>query len=308
MSDSSVSALASPFRHALVIFNPIAGHRRRRRLEAMLDTLSALGCRYDLHLTDRRGDAETAAQTAAAYGYDLIIVAGGDGTLNEAANGLAAASKAANGERPVPLALVPLGTANVAAAEIGLSYHPEAFARMVARGRRKIVRLGQIDERYFVLMASAGLDAVVVRSVDLTLKRRTGRFAYGLEALRQALSYRFPELTVTIDGTPYKARMAVACRARHYGGAFELAPAADLSDDRLHVVMMQRGGLLAMVRYGWALATGRLAQLPDVEVVSGSAVSIDGLAGVPVQADGDLVGQVPLDIVVSDRTIDLLVP
>lgn len=302
MSDFPIPSSTGPFRRALVIYNPVAGRRRRRRLEAVLDRLPIIGCRYDLRRTERRGDAEAAARTAAENGYDLVIVAGGDGTLNEAANGLARA------ENAPPLALLPLGTANVTAAEIGLSTNPEAFSRMLARGWRKTIRLGWSGERYFILMASAGLDAVVVRGIDLTLKRRMGRIAYAVEALRQALSYDFPELTVTIDGTSYAARMVIACRARHYGGAFELAPGADLGGNLLHVVLLRRGGLAAMLRYGWALANGRLALLPDVDVVSGETVTLDSPFGAPVQVDGDLVGEAPLTLTVSDRTLELVVP
>ncbi|MBF0095326.1 MAG: YegS/Rv2252/BmrU family lipid kinase [Alphaproteobacteria bacterium] len=287
------------FRRALVIFNPTAGSRHRRRLDA---ALGGIGCPYELKLTERRGDAEEAARTAAEQGYDLVVVGGGDGTINEVANGLAAGAGAP------PLAVIPLGSANVTAAEIGLSHLPEALSRLLARGRRKTVRLGWTGERYFVLMASVGLDAEVVRGLDPALKRRIGRTAYLFEALRRVLRYDFPEFSVVIDGIPHRARMAVVCRARHYGGPFELAPAADMGDERLHVALLRRGGLLAMLRYGLSLAGGRLSRLADVEMVSGTVVSIDGPAGAPVQADGDLIGETPIEITVSRRTIDLMVP
>lgn len=302
MNDAQVPSDFGGFKNALVIYNPTAGGRRRRRLEAVIDGLSELGCAHHLLRTSRRGDAEDAARYAAENGFDLIVVAGGDGTVNEAANGLADAVA------QVPLALVPLGTANVLAAEIGLAASPKAVLAMLASGRRRRIRLGQTCGRYFVLMASAGVDAVVVRGVNLAFKRRAGKLAYAVEALRQGLAYDFPEFRVTIDGTQHSARMAVACRARCYGGPFQVAPGADLGDDKLHVVLLQRGGPLALVRYGLALAAGWLWRLPDVRVVAGSAIAIQGPRGSPVQTDGDLVGVLPLTLGVSDRVIDLVVP
>lgn len=290
------------FRNALVIYNPTAGRRRQRRLEAVIAGLSALGCRHHLLRTSARGDAEDAARHAAERGFDLIVVAGGDGTVNEAANGLANASSR------IPLAVVPLGTANVLAAEIGLEATPQAILGMIANGRRRTIRLGKTYGRYFVLMASAGIDAAVVQGINLTFKRRSGKLAYLVETLRQGLSYDFPEFRVTVDGVAYPARMAVACKARCYGGPFQVAPAADLGDEKLHMVLLQRGGLWALLRYGLALATGRLWRLPDVRVVAGTAISIDGPRGSPVQADGDLVGALPLQVAVSDRVIELVVP
>jgi diacylglycerol kinase (ATP) len=302
MIDAPPSATSSPFRYALVVYNPTAGARRRRRVEAMLDGLAKLGCRTKLLRTGGRGDAENAARQAGANGFDLIIAAGGDGTVNEIANGLAAS------EAAVPLAVLPLGTANVLAAEIGLDASPEAVLAMIAKGRRRTIRLGVADGRHFVLMASAGLDSAVVQGVNLELKRHTGQFAYGFEAIRRALSYPFPELTATIDGTEYKARMVVVCKARCYGGPFQAAPRADLSDGLLQVVLLERPGLGALLRYGLALATGRLPFLPDVRIVAAERLKLSGPLSAPLQADGDLFGTLPAEIAVSDRTLELVVP
>ncbi|MBF0563187.1 MAG: diacylglycerol kinase family lipid kinase [Alphaproteobacteria bacterium] len=291
----------SRFRRALVVFNPVAG-TQRQRLQVVLNGLASLECGHELLRTSQRGDAEQAGRTAYAKGFDLIIAAGGDGTINEIVNGLSAA------ETKVPLAFLPLGTANVLAAEIGLKATPPAVLAMIAQGRRRTIRLGLAGGRHFVLMASAGLDAAVVRGVDLGLKRRTGQLAYAIEALRQAFSYPFPELIATIDGTPHAGRMVVACRARCYGGGFQVALGADLTDEWLQVVILKKGGRAALLRYGAALVTGRLQTLPDVAVVPARSLTLDGPLGAPLQADGDLAGALPIHIAVSDRTIELVVP
>ncbi len=290
----------APFRRALVIHNPTAGGRKRRRLDAVLTGLEKGGCHPTLYATTRRGDAEDAARDAAARGFDVVVVAGGDGTVNEAANGLAGTGT------KVPLALIPLGTANVLAAELGLSLDADTVTRTILAGKCRPVRLGRAGGRHFVLMASCGVDAAVVHGVSLAMKRHAGRLAYGWEALRQGLAYGFPEITVTIDNAAYRARMAVACKSRCYGGPFTVAPQADLGDEWLHVVLLKKGGLAAVLRYGAAMALGRLDTLADVQVVRGARVTLGG--DVPIQADGDALGTAPLELSVSPHTIQLVAP
>jgi len=301
MSHVPHSSASGRFRRPLIVFNPAAGGEGRR-IEAVVNGLVRLGCRPEVMRTCRRGDAELAGRNAAGLGFDLIVAAGGDGTVNEVANGLSSALLQA------PLAFLPLGTANVLAAEIGLKPTSRAVLDMISRGRTRAIRLGRAGDRHFVLMASAGLDAVVVRGVDLAFKRRAGQLAYGIEALRQALDYPFPELHATIDGIPHPARMVVACRARCYGGPFQAARDADLAGDWLQVVMLKTGGLPALLRYGVALAAGGLHRLSDVSVVAARRLTVHGPLGAPLQADGDLMGALPIEIAVSDRTIELVVP
>ncbi|WP_142850441.1 diacylglycerol kinase family protein [Telmatospirillum sp. J64-1] len=302
MTTLSPAGQRPAFRHLLVVYNPTAGARRQRRLQLFLEELARAGCRYELFATTQRGDAETAASTAGDRGFDLIVAAGGDGTLNEVVNGLAMA------RRKLPVAFMPLGTANVLAAEIRLSCAPRKVAKAVLEGRLRTIRLGEAQGRYFVLMASVGADAAVVHGLDLDLKRRLGKLAYGLEACRRALSYGFPSLEVIVDGVPYTARMVVACKARCYGGPFRAAPDADLCGEMLHAVLLERAGAWSMLRYGLALGLGRLGRLPDVRIVPGRRIVINGPAGTPVQADGDPLGLLPVEISVSGLVVDLVVP
>ena len=290
------------FKKALIVFNPTAGRGRLRRLETVIDGLGLLGCRYDLFRTSLPGDAETAARTAVDQGFDLLVAAGGDGTVNEVANGLAAA------DSPLPVAFLPLGTANVLAAEIGLAATPRSFLAMIGGGRQRRVRLGQVDGRHFLLMASAGLDATVVRHVDLVLKRQTGQLAYAVEAVRQTLAYDFPLFGVTLDGTDYDARMVVVCKARCYGGPFQVAPRADLADPQFQVVLLSEGGVRSLVRYGFGLVTGRLPLMAGVRILPASTVRIEGPFGAPVQADGDLVGTLPIEVRMASQSITLVTP
>ena len=161
----------------LLIRNPIAGRRRRGLVDAVVRQVRAEGWTVDLVDTEAVGDARRLAETCDATRYAVIAVAGGDGTINEVVNGLAR-----RGEGGPALAIVPLGTANVLAHELGLSFKATAIAQTMVAGRALLVRPGEACNggapRCFSLMAGAGFDAKVVAGVTALLKRRFGRGAY----------------------------------------------------------------------------------------------------------------------------------
>ncbi len=309
MDDLSPTSAATPgagrtARRALVIFNPTAGWRRRRRLRATLRLLEAAGIACRVAETGKRGDAERLACEAAISTSppDLVIAAGGDGTINEVANGLRRAGTAP------PLAILPLGTANVLAAEIGLAPDPAAIAAAIVAGRRIAVPVGRANGNGFLLMAGAGFDAHVVQAVRPPVKRLLGKGAYVAETLRQLTRFGFPRYRVTIDGVPHEAASVVVARGRFYGGRHLAAPAARLDADGFQVCLFDSGGRLSVLRYGAALITGRLPRAAGYRIVSGRRVAIAGPPGDPVQLDGDVVTRLPVDIDLAARRIDLVIP
>ena len=289
-----------------VIFNPIAGSpKRRRALAQALRTLRRAGCRVKLRATNAAGDAAHSAATIAKAGtFDAILVAGGDGTLSEAAHGLATVDAV---HLPA-LGFLPLGTANVMAHEIGLSTDPAKAAAVAVRLRTIEVPLARANDRHFLLMAGAGFDAHVVRNVKSSVKKRWGKLAYVAEMLRQLGRFPFGRYRVTIDGVAHDAASVVAARGRRYGGRFVLAPAADLRTPVLQVCLFRKGGRSGALLYAAALGLGLLPRVPGFEIVAGRRVTVDGIDGEPVQADGDSVASLPLEIAMTDRTIRLIVP
>ncbi len=287
-------------RRLLIIFNPTAGGRRRQRFDAVLVELRRLGCTLTVRPTGRRGDAEQIAASADLNRYDVLVVAGGDGTINEAVNGLC-------GSR-LPLAIVPLGTANVLAAEIGLETDPVAIARTIALGRPCPISVGLANGRCFLLMAGTGFDAHVVQHVDLALKRRIGKAAYWHSILRQLRAFAFPEYVVTIGDETWRAASVLVANGHYYGGRFVCAPAADLRRPSLEVCMFGRRGRISVLGYGLAMLTGRLPRLPSYRIVSAEKVHIGGPADDPVQADGDIIGHLDVSIEVLPSAIRLVYP
>ncbi len=286
----------------LVIHNPVAGRRWRRRVDRLFELLAAHGFKVRVELTARRGDARQAA--LAARDTDIIVAAGGDGTVNEIVDGLAARDP---GQDTPAIAFLPLGTANVLAWELGLPRRPDDLVRLIENGVKVMVRPGIANGRRFVLMASIGLDARAVAAVGATAKRILGGGAYVLAAVT-ALRMPPPRYNVTIDGRDFVARTVIVTRARRYGGPFSLIPDAGLGTATLHVVMMQSYGFIPALRYGYALALGRLRQLPDVTVIPGLDIVIAGPDDEPVQIDGDIIANLPLTVSLDDKAVPFLVP
>ena len=290
-------------RAILIIHNPTAGWRRRRFLDAVLAGLDAAGCAVGLRLTTARGDAEAIAAREPLEAYDVIAVAGGDGTINEVANGLV---KRDGGHLPT-LAVIPTGSANVLAHEIGLAIAPEAAVGYLTAGSPRTIHLASVNGRMFLCMASAGFDAWVVSKVGARTKRMLGKGAYGLAAAAGMASWPARVLTIDADGTRLAATTAAVQNARRYGGPFVMAPGASVLSAGVELCMVAGTGRWPLMRCAADLALGRIGDSPVVERRSARRVTITGGTG-PVQADGDLVGHLPAVIAADAARLELLFP
>ena len=246
------------------------------------------------------GDAERFAGEARLEECDRLVVAGGDGTINEALNGIA--------DPAMPLAIVPLGTANVLAHEIGLGLGARAAARAIVDGTPQRIALGRVDGRRFVMMAGIGFDAEVVARVDRRLKRVVGRLAYAIEVARNIVGDSPTAFELTIDGAAHRAYSAIIANGRHYGGPFVVAPEARLADPILQVVLFKGGRRRDIVRYIAALMAGRLSRLDDVTMVMARRVEVRDPAGAPVQGDGDTLAHLPVAIDVVPQAMTIVMP
>jgi diacylglycerol kinase (ATP) len=289
-------------RHILIIVNPAAGRARssERRLGRFVAALERQGCTVVLRRAGPSpGQVERLAGQAEP-GFDAIVAAGGDGTISAVVNGL--------GGRAVPFGLLPLGSANVLAREIRLPRAPEALASLVASGPVSPIWPGRVGERAFVMMASAGFDSEIVAALSPELKRRVGRLAFAWGFLVRLWHCPACELTVRADGVEYRAAAVVAAKGRHYAGPFVVAPGADLAEPVLELVLLDRRGRWAMLRYATALFLGRVPRLGDIAIVRARQASVAGNRALPVQADGEIVGELPITLAVADRPLLLIRP
>jgi diacylglycerol kinase family enzyme len=289
-------------RHILIIVNPAAGRARssERRLGRFVAALERQGCTVVLRRAGPSpGQVERLAGQAEP-GFDAIVAAGGDGTINAVVNGL--------GGRAVPFGVLPLGSANVLAREIRLPRTSEALASLITTGPVSPIWPGRVGERAFVMMASAGFDSEIVAALSPELKRRVGRLAFAWGFLVRLWHCPACELTVRAAGVEYRAAAMVAAKGRHYAGPFVIAPGADLAEPVLELVLLGRRGRWAMLRYATALLLGRVPRLGDIAIVRARQASVAGNRALPVQADGEIVGELPITLAVADRPLLLIRP
>ena len=249
--------------------------------------------------------ARLAVRKAADSGsYDAIVAAGGDGTIRQAAAALIGTD--------MPLGIIPVGTGNVLAHEIGLARTPAAIAQhAAARGPVAKVACAQANGEPFLLMVGAGFDARVVAALDQRLKSRLGKAAYA-GPLLGAIIRPIDTLIVTVDGRRHGATWAVIANARHYGGRFVLAPRTGILERGLEAILFKTRSRAVLFGQLMSLAAGRLepraAHGDDVEMLACSRVSIAARRPVPVQIDGDAFGTTPVEMDAGTREVRLIVP
>lgn len=285
----------------LIMANPTSGGYDRSKLNAIRSRLEAFGCTVTLHLTSRAGEIGDVCASSELTAETLVI-AGGDGSVNEALTGLQTAEHIPN------LAVIPFGTANVLALELGLPTKAKNIAETIASLNTKPLHYGLANGRPFVLMASSGFDAEVVHAVPLDLKRRLKKLAYVITALRTGFKRKATPLTISLDGgTPIHGKFAVASNARHYGGPFVICPGG-VTDPGLYMLVLEKDDPWSSIRYGLALLLGRIHKAKGASVLPFSEAVISGPKPVAAQVDGDPYGTTPLHIRPADKTIPILVP
>ncbi|MDP1962948.1 MAG: diacylglycerol kinase family protein [Reyranella sp.] len=298
-------------RAVLLILNPTAGRRRRGLVNEVVRRVRAIGWTVDLVETAAAGDAQRIAETCDAARYAVIAVAGGDGTINEVVNGLT--QRAVAGPA---LGIVPLGTANVLAHELGLGFSAAALAQTLTAGREILMQPGEASgagrTRQFSLMAGAGFDAKVVAGVSAPLKRRFGRAAYVWRSLVEARRYRPVRYAVEIDGVRHEAASVIVTHGRLYAGPYLVAPDAALSLPLLYVCLFERWGRSQTLRFGLALLLGRLPRTAGYRVIAGRDIRLSVLSDAgevrrqPVQIDGDDALTLPVSIALAAGAVRLL--
>jgi len=298
--------------NAVMIHNPLAGSGRgprARQLDAARRILARAGIQAELQATTARGEATALARRAVEQGRQLVMVCGGDGTVNEVVNGLAGSQ--------VPLAVLPAGTANVLAKELGIPWDISRAAGLVGGSTPRRIALGlavPLDSpearRYFMCVAGAGADGVMVHSLDPELKRRMGIMAYWVEGFRQLFRYTFPRFRLSTAGFETQATLVVVGRTKHYGGPFRLTTEADLFKDEFELAAYTTRSPARYLSYLPAAWLGQLRRMRDVQFTKCTWLRCEPLNHEPVyaQVDGELVGRLPIEFRIVLDALTLAVP
>lgn len=243
---------------------------------------------------------------AASAGCDLILAAGGDGTINEAVNGIAGSN--------VVFGALPSGTANVLANEIGLSNRPDQAATQLLDAVPVRIALGALDRstqprRYFVLMAGVGLDARIIYELDLDLKGKLGKLAYWHGGFLQ-FGRPVPRFHIAVNGREYWASFALITRVRNYGGDFEIARNVRLTDNDFEIVVFQNQDWPDYLRFFGAVMTNRLHSTSGVAITRATRAEVTSPEDlrIYIQTDGEAVGVLPATIVAVPNALTLLMP
>lgn len=290
-------------RRLAIIHNPISGFRNKSRFARALLALSEADCEVEILKTERPRHAEDLAKELAARNDpDLAIVAaGGDGTVAEILNGL--------DDARVPLGVIPLGTANVLARELGIGTSIQKAVETLVTATPCLVHSGRANERRFLLMVGAGYDSLAVAALNPAEKRKFGAIAYVLAGFRAIGSFGALQLRLRTESEVSSGGTIIVTNVRHYGGGFIIAPDAGLERPGFDVLILKGSGFFNAIRYGLALISGRLPHLKDVEMWQDlREMTLEADQPFPCQYDGDGGLLTPVHITFKENSILILKP
>lgn len=285
-----------------VIFNP-ASHKAKKKNDEFLKALDLLGERNDLVLleTSKPGDGKALTERAVREGADIVVAAGGDGTLHEVVNGAA-------GTEAV-VAVLPLGITNVFALDAKIPINIIEAARLILEGKPRAVDLGKADGEYFILMLGAGLDAYAVHKLNLKAKKALGRGSYILSGFTNYLSYKPSEIRVLLKDLDLDLQgyHVIIANTASYGGRFKISPEARWDDGLLDICVFQKRGPYNDFRYFLGVLNSRHSKYPDVVIVKSSDIHLEG-DGVYYHLDSEPVGILPIHVKAVHGAVKIILP
>ena len=286
---------------AVFIVNPVAGRRKNIQENIRVVEKKLRECFAFFHtvLTEKEGHA-TALAHEWSKKVDVILVGGGDGTVNEVVNGFLPEKKT--------LGIIPLGTTNVFAEELGVPFNIARACDVVLQGDTSLIDVGKANKRLFTMWCGVGLDAHIISKVPPALKKMIGPFAYELTAFREVLFYKPPKLSVSLDGAPSRtAYFAIITNTRLYGGKL-LAPKAKIDDGLLNVILLYKSDLLYFFRNYLGVSKNKPPRFEDVGMFQARSVRIQAEhEAASAQVDGAIFDQTPLAITIHRRVLNVFV-
>ncbi|HEY0546884.1 MAG TPA: diacylglycerol kinase family protein [Pyrinomonadaceae bacterium] len=294
--------------NTVLISNPRAGRggaRRALEVTRFREAMRARGVELEVLNTTAQDEATRLAARAVENGAETVIVSGGDGTINEAVQGIVG--------KQARLAIWPRGTANVLAKEIGMPFHFERAAEIIARGKTKRIYPGCAtleetgERRYFILMAGIGLDASVVEGTRPELKRRFGKAAFWYAGLEHLARWQPVRFNLEVGGETFPATFAAIGKGSRYGGGLRITPRARLDEPDFEICIANYEGRLKYLRLLPATLSGNLAEhAPDLRFIRATRARVTGR--VAVQVDGELIGKPPMSFEVVKEPIEIICP
>ena len=287
----------------LVILNPAAHNERAQRKRAQVESL-AQDCA--VWATTSTGEAELMARRGVAEGFERIVAAGGDGTINEVVNGICQSGVGPGTD--TMLGLLPIGTMNVFATELGLPIHDlEHCWNIVQSDSTRSVDLPKANQKFFVQLAGVGLDAQVVKETSTHFRRSFGPLSYLISAV-QIAARQPPRLFIqSEDASIDEGSFVLLGNGRLYGGPFPFFKHALLDDGLLDVIVFKRLGYLEIIKYLQDVVFSSEIRVPELEYFQTARLRVESDQSVPVELDGELVGNCPVEFGLQARSLRVLV-
>ncbi len=280
-----------------VIVNPAA---HSTKAKALLQEIREICHGADFLETEFAGDGLNKALEAVKRGYEIVVAAGGDGTINEVVQGL-------KGSDTI-FGILPIGTINVFASELGISRDLQEAWKVILGGNLKAVDLPNVNGHSFVQLAGVGLDAKVVKKTSWNLKKRLGALSYLWTLLKVASKKQRKLRVLTHEGKEYTARFILVGNGRFYGGPLQVFRKACLSDGLMDLCLFDKVDYISLIRYGNGIVRGDLTKMKEVTYLQTKGFSVTSKKRVPVEVDGEWRDYTPCEFSFGSHPLRVLVP
>lgn len=282
---------------AVIVVNPVSGSFSEEKINAVINVFQKKFSEVDTFYTKGKGDAIKIARKQIEERPDLIVAAGGDGTLNEVINGVVYSD--------IPLGFIPLGTANVLAKEFALPVDSRAAALKILESRPEYVGTGLVNNRHFIMAVGIGFDGEAVYRVNLNFKKKIGKIAYLLSGLAAFWNYNPEKLTICVDESFYEGYGLIVCNSKYYGGSFQVCTDASVKSPKLDLFIMHGKEKVDLVSAMIGILTGQHKKIKHITITSGKNISVVGQAR--IQIDGDAFCSTPAMIEMKPNSLLLCV-
>jgi diacylglycerol kinase (ATP) len=285
--------------NTVVILNPRAGGLDTAR--NWQDRVESVAGAWPIRVTSHPSEAEALTRHAVEEGFGCIVAAGGDGTVNQVVNGIAGSN--------VALGILPIGTVNVFAMELGLPSNDIQLCRdVIEAGKIRLVDLPSANEKYFVQLGGVGLDAQAVKETSLAFKRSLGPLSYLISAA-QIAARQPPNLFIESENASMcEGSFVLIGNGRFYGGPFPFFKQAVIDDGLLDVVVFKRLGYLEIIKYLHDVVFSSDIRAPEIEYFQARHLRVTSKEDVPLELDGELAGNCPVDFQMHEKALRVLAP
>jgi len=282
------------YRSIDTFFSP---HQFQNRI---LEYLNEFGIDAELIKSKNSKNATEIARDCSKSNYDLVIAAGGDGTINSVINGLAGTQTA--------FAAIPTGTVNVFALQLNIPVEIRSACELIAMGNEKYIDLGKVNERYFSCLSGIGFEAYIMNKTRPDIKGKIGPAAYVLSGIRHFFGYRFSRIYFTIDNNQQRdyGYIIVVSNGKYYSANMILSPAASMEDGLLDIIVFKSRNPISFLRYFHGIENAKLSDYPDIKLFQVKKIKIEKHGNHYVHVDGEHYGHTPVEIDVVPSSLKVI--